>query len=1112
MVRITPLFIALLFFFSERLSSQTIVINEILASNSAINTDEDGSFEDWIELFNVSSETISLNGYGLTDNPSNPYKWIFPDYRIAPGEHLLIWCSDKNRANPSLPLHTNFKISADGENIRLTDLYGMIVDEIPAMVNTTNISYGRSISGGPSFIFFEVPTPGQANVATGPTEILAEPIFSVNSGFYNNSFALSITHPDPEVTILYTLDGSEPKSENLSGKTYFYKNQYREFPGDSDGTLLQTAYSTLYYSQPFEIKDRSNEPDKIAKISTTFNFYPYYIPQEPVSKSTVVRAIALKNGSVSKTVTKNYFISSTISSLPVVSINVDEDLLFDYEKGIHVAGKDFDDWRDANPNSSSVFSNANYARSGDAWEMKANFSLYKNGLEEFSQDVGIRIHGGFTRVYPNKSLRIYARSEYGNGSLDYPFFSDLNYNSYKTLILRNSGNDVNSTYFRDAFIQRTVAHLNLDTQAYQPTITFINGEYWGMLNMRERYDKHYFKRIYNISESELDFLENNALIQEGDNSHYMGILAFLENNDLSNDDNYNYITTQLDPENFTDFFITNIYARNTDWPHNNIEFWRKKTDIYDPEAPFGLDGRWRWILKDTDFGFGNDGGPASYEHDTLAFATATGGNSDTNPEWSTFVFRKLLENNTFKTKFINRFADLMNTAFLPERVTGIISEMKTEIENDILKHGQRWKSINSLSEWNNNIDVMIGFANQRFRYQRIHIREKFGLSANIQAKIDVSGSEQGFVKINTINLNPSTPGVSNLPYPWTGVYFKDIPVTLKAVALDGYKFSYWSGAVESFNPEITITPSSDFNITAHFVSTELITDRVPIYFWALNNSLPAITSLVSIDSSYEINENTMMSYNSCLEGYPFMPGHPEWRKASMERHYSPTDLNYLATANHEISYEDAGIMGIKIKQPFQNENRENTLVFNLPSTGFKNIVVAFAAKNRNAADAILLDYSVNPGQPIWLKTGLMASQFSLSSEYNIFEIDFKHIFAINDNPNFKIRIRFSGSDMTVENQGYVIFNNVSAIGSEITLSKNAPDYQKFQVYPNPFTDILHVLNYHSQDVYRISTIEGKLIKQGQLSSEIDVSELSKGMYILQLSSEGKTETKKLIKK
>jgi len=1106
----------LIFFFNVK--AQNIVINEIITSNSSVNTDDDESYEDWVELYNSGTESINLLGYGLSDN-DNLFKWVFPDYTIQPGEHLLIWCSNKNRTNPDFPLHTNFAISAGGETISLTFPDGTIADQVPAIVIPQNFSYGRAPSGSSSFLIFQEPTPGTSNPSEGAADELSAPQFSVNSGFYNDSFTLTISHPDPEVTLLYSLDGSEPKLENLGGKSYLYKNQYEEFPGQETGELLEESFSTLMYTSPIEVINRSELPNKIASISSTFNQNPFYIPEFPIFKGTVVRAKAIKEGVLSsETVTKTYFISPEESNrytIPIVSISLDEEHFFDYENGIYVAGKDFDDWRLENPTSDALWSNANYKRSGDETEKKAHFSFFENGNEIINQNIGLRIHGGFTRISPNKSLRLYARSEYGSSTFNHTFFEDSSYSSFKRLILRNSGNDVSSTYFRDAFIQRTVNHLNFDTQAYQPTITFLNGEYWGILNMRERFDRHYFERVYNIADGDLDFLEYNGfLVQEGDYEHYAAMLGFIENNNLNHVANYNYVATQMDTENYTDHFIANIYARNTDWPHNNIEFWRKRTEQYEPNAPYGQDGRWRWVLKDTDFGFGGDGGPESYVHNTLAFATSTGGDVNTNPEWSTLILRKLLENTAFKNNFINRFADLLNTTYLPERVIGIINEMKSGIEAEIQEHRFRWSTIGSMEQWQSNIDVMIEFSNERPNYQRNHILEKFEIESTLGVQLDVSNEEHGFVKINTIEIIPTTPGVQENPYPWIGVYFKNIPITLKAIAKPGYVFSHWSGASVSPEAEITIIPNTNIQLTAHFIPSEETAEEAPIYFWVMNNSVPNDTALTQINASFEVPAEGLLRFESCLEGYPFDSSHPNWRKASMERRNSPTILNYIPEANNDLPFESANMRGLQIKQPFQQNGLENQLIFEFSSFGYKDILFGFAAKDENAADAILIDYSISENTPIWTTNGLTSTSLNLSDEYQLYEVDFSSIEAVNNNPNLKIRIRFEGQNMTQDNGDRVTFNNFSVKGTPETFAIGDPTPTlQFNIYPNPVSEELYIVHGYNEVDYKLFSVDGKLVQNGILNGlKINVSNLQKGLYILQLEVDGKKEIKKIVKK
>lgn len=1101
-------FLLFLFFHSSIANSQNLVINEILSSNSSVNVDEDGNYEDWVEIFNASTQSISLENYGLSDN-ENLFKWVFPNKIIHPGEYVLVYCSDKNKTNPDFPLHSNFKISADGETITLTSPSGSIEDQVPAIAIPSNVSYGRLPNGSSDFSFFNQPTPGRENFQSSTTDLSA-PQFSVNSGFYDTNFVLTLSHPDSDATIIYTLDGSEPSVENLSGKTYFYKNNYPEFPDDAFGELIEGHFSTETYSGPIEITDRSGTANKISTISTTFN-QSYYLPYGEIFKGNVVRAKAIKEGAESsEIITKNYFVSplgANRFSLPIVSISLDENLFFDYEKGIHVAGKKFDDWRTENPDEDNLHADANYEQSGSNWEVPAHFSYFDQGTEKLNQDIAIRINGGFTRRIPNKSLRLYAK---GNSYFNYKIFENSNYSNFKRLILRNSGNDAYSTYFRDAFIQKTVAHLHIDTQSYQPTVAFINGEYWGLLNFRERYDKKYFKRVYNIEEDELDFLEYNGyLVQEGDYQHYDAMLNFLQNNSLSENQNFEYVKTQMDTENFTDYFITNIFARNTDWPHNNIEFFRKRTDAYQPNAPYGQDGRWRWVLKDTDFGFGADGGENAFQHNTLAFATSTGDEENPNGSWSTLIFRKLLENESFKNDFINRYADMLNTTYLPARVTAIIDEMKDKIKNEILEHGKRWGSFNSIDSWEENINTMTNFAAYRPEIQRQHITQKFRILGEMTATLKVSDSNNGYIKINTIAINSKTPGVEEEPYPWTGIYFKNIPVKLKAIPLEGYKFSHWSGASNQTEDEITLITTSSFEITAHFVPDD--NPKIPIYFWTIDTSIENNFPLTSILSSYEILGKGVLNFQSSLEGYPFHGSHPNWRKASMERRNSPTDLNYIPEANNNLAFENSDMKGLQIKQPFKNGNLENTLVYNFSTSGYKNIAFGFAAKDEGAAEGILVDYSIVQGEPSWTSSGLNSNILLLNTEYEKYNIDFSSIKGVNDNPDFKIRLRFTGQNRTEDNGKRVTFNNFSVSGSQ-NLAIETSNILSFQMYPNPVNGYLNIIHHHKNVEYKIITIEGKLIKKGLLEHGlIDFSELSTGMYILQLSSNGRSKMSKIIK-
>jgi uncharacterized repeat protein (TIGR02543 family) len=1048
----TLLYILFFLVITNPVSGQNIVINEILASNTSLNTDEDGLHQDWIELYNNGSSSVNLLGYGLSDD-TILNKWVFPNISIGAGQYLLIWASEKNRTVVGSPLHANFKISSAGEVITLSNSSGVIEDSVPATAIPTDISYGRSPNGTGPYVFFETPTPKAANTSTGYSGVLNPPVFSQNSGFYTASFDLTLSSTDSGTSIIYTLDGSEPDENNLNGTTYSYKNQYTELPGQETGSLLNKSFKTLQYNNPINIVSRSSQPNKISGISSTYDFDPsYYIPDNPVFKGTIVRVKVIKSGFIaSKIITKNYFITSQGSSkfsIPVVSLSLNEDRFFDYEDGIYVAGIDFDDWRNANPDGLARRSRAgNYYRETDN-ERKANMCYLVNGIEVINQEVGLRIRGASTRRYEHKSLTVYARSEYGDKDLDYKFFSDLSYTSFERLTLSNSGSDFRNTMFRDALVHQLCKSLHGETEAYQPTVAFINGEFWGILNLRERFDDNYFKRVYNTNA--VDMLKDEGVPKEGDAVHYNAMIDYVETHSLDNTSNFNYIKTQLDPESFSDNFISNIFFQNWDWPNNNVQYWRNRVDAYNATAPYGLDGRWRWVFHDMDDTFSI--GTNDFNGNTLAIATSVN-DSGSNPYWSTLLLRKLLENNTFKTDFINRFADLLNTSFLSSRIISKMNEMKAVIAPEMPREISRWGTPENMDSWQYFLDFQKDFANARPAFQRDHIRTQFGISSNINATLNVSDSDRGYIKMNTIEVKDGTPGITGNPYPWTGIYFHDIPLKLKAIAKPGFVFDHWSGASTSTNAEITITPTANFSVTAHFTSDGQAQAGVPIYFWMMDDAIPNNIPLESLNSTYEFGNNGVLQYESCLVGYPFTDASPNWRKASMERRNKPTSINYRPEANGNQAYDSNVMKGLQIRQPFQSGGLQNTMLFNFSTLGYKNIKFSFAAIDEGAASAIAVDYAVNSGAPVWITTGLAATSLPLTDAFQLFQINFSSEATVNNNANFKVRLRFTGSNMTVEDGKKVTFNNFAVDGVQLPNTFNIS-----YTSPNDFTRNIPIAN------------------------------------------------------
>ncbi len=210
----------------------------------------------------------------------------------------------------------------------------------------------------------------------------------------------------------------------------------------------------------------------------------------------------------------------------------------------------------------------------------------------------------------------------------------------------------------------------------------------------------------------------------------------------------------------------------------------------------------------------------------------------------------------------------------------------------------------------------------------------------------------------------------------------------------------------------------------------------PVHFWYFSNELPNNTPFEELDAFYSITEeHAFIEYHSALEGYPFDSEHPSWRKASMERRNNPTEMNYRTLANEGLPYDVEEMRGLQIKQPFTGDGGENTMIFHLPTTGYENIVFMFAAVDEGAANELIIDYSIDEQTPTWITDGLAATTFNLSENYNLFTIDFSgngmDLESVNNNPHFKIRIRFGGDNMQEDLENRVTFNNISLDGSPL---------------------------------------------------------------------------------
>ena len=666
-------------------------------------------------------------------------------------------------------------------------------------------------------------SPSAAGEETPKT--LAPPSFSHSGGFYTAPFSLSLGTATPNTSILYTLDGSEPSPLNTTGVNYFYKNSFAGLVGEPAGSFVVGQYGTLIYSQPLPITNRTGQTERLAQRSSTWDRTPNYLPEKPIFQGTVVRARTIGPGSVlSPVVTHTYFVTpqgNTRYSLPVLALTIQEDHLFEYEDGIHTAGIDFDTWRNANPQvNASGTSPANFQRRGADSEFPMHMEIMLPGEGRvFSQNLGVRIHGGNnTRAAPQKALRVYARNEYdGTNEIAYPLFPGLTerlsgepLESFRRVLLRNSGQDHAHTRLRDAFVQTLVAPMGVDYQAYEPAVHFINGEFWGLINIRERLDQFYLGAHYGLDPAQVAIIENAVEIDAGttaDRDAMLQLRIYAAQNDLRNSVHFDHMAARMDLDNFLLYNIVQIYTNNTDWPGNNRLAWRVSGGAPGGSVQPG-DGRWRWLIFDLDTAFGPDGS-GGHQHNTLAYATSPV-ETGKNPPWSTVKLLRLLENETFRNRFINLFADHMNTTFRPARVSALVDELHARIAPHLEEHADRWTHTGDTSP-----QFLKTFGNLRPAFMRQHIVDYFDLDGAAEVRITLPPSDQARVRINSIELEPA----GSL---WIGHYFQGVPIEIEVTPAEGYTFVGWQGGLSGEGPLAEVT--LDGNLTVEpIVQAESIT-------------------------------------------------------------------------------------------------------------------------------------------------------------------------------------------------------------------------------------------------------------------------------------------------
>jgi len=492
--------------------------------------------------------------------------------------------------------------------------------------------------------------------------------------------------------------------------------------------------------------------------------------QNPIELDTImiVRARVWKSDAVpSEMVTQTYFIGQRKYTLPVISLSTDPRFLFNDTVGIYVSGV----------NGTTVLGGCDDVPRNwfQDWERPVNIEYFDTlGVQHINQYCGTKISGKCSRKLPQKSFAIFARRKYGKDEFKHKFFGNRTYNEFESLTIRNSGNDFNDTQFRDEMMQKLVNGINLDYQADVAVILFVNGKYWGVAHLKEKVNEDFVANLHNVDPDEVDMLEFNGEILEGDNSEYLQMIEFLKTHDVSKTENYEHIKTQIDIDEYINYVITELYIGNDDWPGNNQKYWRDNSP----------DAKWRWIMFDNDFGFGaGNGYPAPtggvVAINNIGYTLDSTSVDWPNPAWSTLIIRRLLRNEEFKQQFLQRFATYMNTIFKPSRVIHIIDSIHNQLKPEMPFHFERFQfpDANVAAGWESRVQVLRNYALKRQAYVIKYLLDTFNIEAMKDISIQYFPPSAGYVSINGAIVKETTV---------SGAYFADFSTELKGLPHTGY--------------------------------------------------------------------------------------------------------------------------------------------------------------------------------------------------------------------------------------------------------------------------------------------------------------------------------------
>ena len=696
----------------------------------------------YIQLYNKSNKDIALTGASLyyKSNNNNPFdQFVFPEGAIIPaGGYYLVRTNAPADFDPNNAVlrvehcDAEWNVYLDNKEIRLLLApSGWAIDR-DADVTTfddaiscfvATMEYHTSVyslydlsrnkiavrtameeySGYHTVNLTRAATPELRDLRTRTSngtvnEVVSsklnEVLFSYDAGIYDSAIILNLSAKEG-YTIYYTTDGSNPAQESNKNR-----KKYTAGITLSDTSAMGWGPLTRSWSTP--------------SVSTQVGGH-------------VIKAYATNGTESTDVFTNTYFITDDLEKygISVMSLSLPKD---------EVIG-------------TNGFYN-NFLLEGTITGARRRGVAIMEVFDPSGDRVGnsrveMAVSGNGSSGWGMKSLRIYVK---GANNQDSGLESDLNYDifggaakdqwgqaitSFSRFMLRNSGNDCGTSYIRDAFMQTTSAGLNVDYMESTSTLVFINGEFWGVYNFRERYSPEYVESHYGVNKDNVTVIESDysqvhtntnadfvlSSGVEGDQDPFNAMVQYMRDHNLAEQQHYDYIASQMDIDSFIDMWVVRLFYVARDWPENNIKIWRNKN----PDDPSGFDTKWHFTLLDTDMGLSFY--DFTTERENFFWAFDSGSVCGT-------MMRALMKNEGFKQQFILRYYDVVTNFFTPEYLSAMFDEMYAERDPLMKLQEGRWHSDASFtySKWQTECTKIRSFINNRQTYALDHFFRYFGIS------------------------------------------------------------------------------------------------------------------------------------------------------------------------------------------------------------------------------------------------------------------------------------------------------------------------------------------------------------------------------------------------